>query len=132
MRVIVRYFLGWFGMVVLAVLNGGLRDILYKSDVGDLPAHQISTVLLLIIFAAYFRLLTSLWPIRSSGEAWTIGFMWLVMTLTFEIVMVRFIAGNPWSTVLHDYNILAGRVWVLIPLWTLIGPYVFFRLGKAP
>ncbi len=131
-QVMRRYFLGWFGMMVLAVLNGGLRDMLYKPYVGYLPAHQISTVILLILFAFYFRLLASLWPIRSSGEAWKIGFMWLVMTLAFEIVMVRFIAGNPWSTVLYDYNIFVGRVWVLIPLWTLIGPYVFYRLGRAP
>jgi hypothetical protein len=117
-------------MMILAVLNGGLRDMLYKPYVGDLPAHQISTVILLILFALYFRLLASVWPIRSSGVAWTIGLMWLAMTLAFETVMGRFIAGNPWSMVLHDYNILAGRVWVLIPLWTLTGPYVFFRLRR--
>jgi hypothetical protein len=127
-----RYFLAWFGMMILAVLNGGIRDGLYKSRAGDLAAHQISTLILLALFAAYFRLLSSIWPIASSGQAWTIGLMWLVMTLAFEVGLGRLILGNPWRAVLHEYNILAGRVWVFIPLWTLMGPYVCFRLQQAP
>lgn len=129
---LIRYFLAWFGMMILAILNGGLRDVLYKPHVGDLVAHQISTVILLVLFAAYFRILASIWPIESSKRAWIIGFMWLCMTLVFEIGLGKVLLGYPWSRVLHDYNILAGRVWVLIPLWTLIGPYVFFRLKKTP
>jgi hypothetical protein len=129
---LIRYFLAWFGMMILAILNGGLRDVLYKPRVGDLAAHQISTAILLVLIAAYFRILSSIWPIESSKRAWIIGFMWLCMTLVFEIGLVKVLLGYPWSRVLHDYNILAGRVWVLIPLWTLIGPYVFFRLKKTP
>lgn len=28
----------------------------------------------------------------------------------------------------HDYNILAGRVWLFVLIWTTTAPYVFFRL----
>ena len=129
---LLKYFLAWFGMMILAILNGGLRDVLYKPRVGDLVAHQISTVILLVLITAYFRILSSIWPIESSKRAWIIGFMWLCMTLVFEIGLGRVLLGYPWSRVLHDYNILAGRVWVLIPFWTLIGPYMFFRLEKNP
>lgn len=83
------------------------------------------------MFAAYFWLLASIWPIESSRQAWAIGWMWLLMTLAFEVGLGRFIAGNTWGQVLHDYNVFAGRVWILIPLWTLIGPYVFFRLRQG-
>ncbi len=48
---ILKYFFAWFGMMVLAIINGGLRDLAYKSHVGDLPAHQISTVILIVLFA---------------------------------------------------------------------------------
>jgi hypothetical protein len=126
-----KYCLAWFGMMVLAVVNGGLRDLLYRPHVGELAAHQISTLILFLVFTAYFWVLTSIWPIGSSQQAWAIGWMWLLMTLAFEIGLGRFIAGNTWSRVFSDYNVLAGRVWVLIPLWTLIGPYVFFRLKQA-
>jgi hypothetical protein len=42
---------------VLAIINGAFRDLVYKPHVGDLPAHQISTVTLIVLLAGYFRLL---------------------------------------------------------------------------
>lgn len=127
----VRYFLAWFGMMILAIGNGGLRDSFYRPHVGDLAAHQISTAVLIVLFAVYFRLLASIWPIRSAGQAWAIGLMWMAMTFAFEFVLGHYILGHPWSRVLQEYDILAGKVWGLIPLWTLVGPYVFYRLGRC-
>lgn len=67
---ILKYVLAWFGMMMLAIINGGLRDFAYKSHVGDLPAHQISTVILIILFAGYFRFLAAVWPLRSASQVW--------------------------------------------------------------
>lgn len=128
---ILKYFFAWFGMLVLAIINGGLRDFAYKSLVGDLPAHQISTVILIVLLAGYFRFLTAIWPIRSASQAWVIGGIWFVMTEAFEFAMGRFISGDSWSTLFQAYNVFAGQVWVFIPLWVLIGPYVFFRVVQA-
>lgn len=125
---ILKYFFAWFGMMILAIINGGLRDFAYKPLLGDLPAHQISTVTLIVLLAGYFRVLTSLWPIKSASQAWVIGGLWFAMTVAFEFGMGRLISGDSWSTLFHAYNALAGQVWVFIPLWVLIGPYVFFRL----
>ena len=125
---ILRYFFAWFGMMLLAVLNGGFRDAVYKPHVGDLTAHQIATAALIIIFTAYFWLLSLYWRIESARQAWNVGLLWLSMTLAFEFGFGHFIAGNSWSKLLHEYNLLDGRVWVFIPLWMLIGPYVFYRL----
>jgi hypothetical protein len=36
--------------------------------------------------------------------------------------------GHPWKRLFHDYNLLRGRLWVLILIWTGVAPYVFFRL----
>lgn len=127
-----KYFLAWFGMMLLAILNGVLRDLLYKPQLGELAAHQISTLLLLLLLAAYFWLLTSRWRLKTSRQAWLIGLVWLVMTLAFEVGLGRLSAGSSWAAILADYNILAGRIWILIPFWTLVGPYVFFRLRSTP
>ena len=124
---ILKYFFPWFGMMVLAIINGGLRDLAYKSHVGDLPAHQISTVILIVLLAGYFRFLTTIWPVKSASQAWVIGGIWLLMTEAFEFGMGRFIVGDSWSKLFHAYNVFAGQVWIFIPLWVLIGPYVFFR-----
>lgn len=124
---ILKYLLAWFGMMVLAVLNGGFRDFAYKSLVGDLAAHQISTVVLVVLLAGYFWFLTRVWPIESATQAWIIGGIWFLMTEAFEFGVGRFIAGDSWSKLLNAYNVFAGQVWIFIPLWVLAGPYVFFR-----
>ncbi len=119
---ILKYFFAWFGMMVLAIINGGLRDLVYQSHVGDLPAHQISTIVLILLFAVYFRFLTAVWPIKSASQAWIIGGIWFLMTEAFEFGVGRFIEGAPWSELFHAYNVCAGQFWILIPLWVLIGP----------
>jgi hypothetical protein len=41
------------------------------------------------------------------------------------------LAGRPLSQVLHDYNLFAGRVWVLFLVWLAAAPWVFYRLRDA-
>jgi hypothetical protein len=65
---------------------------------------------------------------ESSGQAIIIGFIWLGLTLAFELLFGHYFAGHPWARLLHDYNLLAGRVWIVIPLWIAIAPYFFHNL----
>ena len=123
---ILKYFFAWFGMMVLAIVNGVLRDFTYKPYVGDLAAHQISTAVLIVLFAGYFRFLFSAWPIKSAAQAWGIGGIWFLMTEAFEFGMGWFIAEQSWDNIFQAYNVFAGQVWIFIPLWVLVGPYVFF------
>lgn len=127
---LLKYLLAWFGMMALAIINGAVRDFAYKPHVGDLAAHQISTVILLFLLAGYFRLLFTRWPIQSASQAWVVGGIWFVMTEVFEFGM-GLMAGAAWSELLHAYDVWAGQVWILIPLWVLTGPYVFFRLAPG-
>lgn len=127
---VLKYIAAWFGMMVLAIINGGLRDWGYAPHVGDLRAHQLSTLILVVLFAGYFRLLTAVWPLKSAGQAWRIGGLWLLMTVAFEFGLGR-VAGKPWSELFHAYNLGAGQVWMFIPLFVLVGPYLFFRFGQG-
>src|SRR3569832_1047329 len=106
-----KYFLAWFGMMLMAVLNGGARDLLYKPQFGDLAAHQISTIVLLVLFAAYFGWLTALWRIESAKQAWKIRTMWMLMTLALDVELCRGVLSYPWSRVMQDYNLFAGNIW---------------------
>jgi hypothetical protein len=54
--------------------------------------------------------------------------MWLAMTVVFEFGFGHFIVGNPWRRLLHDYNVLQGRVWGLFVLWITVAPYVFYEI----
>lgn len=129
-HVVVKHIAAWLGMMVLAVLNGVVRDRFYGPRVGDLAAHQFSTGILLVAFGAYFYALQKLWPFHAGSTAWLVGAAWLIMTLLFETAIGRLVARQPWRELLADYNVLAGRLWILVPLWVLCGPYVMYRLAR--
>lgn len=127
---LLKYGIAWFGMMILAIINGTIRELLYKQYTGELLAHQIATAVLLVLFTIYFWILGSYWPIESQAQAWTIGIIWVVMTLVFEFGVGR-LSGNSWNKLFHEYNLLAGRVWLFAPLWIFFAPYVLFRIRHA-
>jgi hypothetical protein len=124
---ILKYFYAWFPIIVLAFINGTIRELLYKPYVGDLTAHQISTFTLIALLVAYLWTIGRRWKIDSGKNAWLIGLMWLAMTMSFEFGVGHFVLNNPWEKLLHDYNLLEGRVWILILLSTLVGPYLSYQ-----
>ena len=60
------HFIAWFGMMLLAILNGAVRDFSYRALVGDFLAQQLSTVTLLLLFGDYFVWLFRRWPLVSA------------------------------------------------------------------
>ena len=120
-----NYFLLWFPMLFIAIGNGFLRETVIKKWVNELTAHQISTATLLIFFAVYIRFILNKYPPYSSSQAFFIGLLWLALTLTFEFGFGRW-RGNSWEKLFADYNIAKGRLWLLVPLWVAIAPYIFY------
>ncbi|MDZ7289365.1 MAG: hypothetical protein ONB44_11320 [candidate division KSB1 bacterium] len=125
---ILRYTLAWFILVIAAILNGAIREAVYKNALGDLRAHQLSTLTGIILFGVIIWGLSRLWPLPSAKQAWTVGFIWLALTIAFEFLFGHFVMGHPWSKLFHDYNIFEGRVWLLVLIWTTVAPYVFYKL----
>jgi hypothetical protein len=123
-----RYTFAWILLVIAAIINGAIREGVYKNRLGELRAHQVSTLTAIIFFGAIVWGLSRLWPLQSAGEAWKVGFIWLALTIAFEFLFGHFVSGHPLSKLLHDYNILEGRVWLLILIWVAIAPYVFYKL----
>ncbi len=125
-----RYVLAWVPMVAIAIANGALREATYGKRMTELRAHQLSTLSGIVLFTVYIWGVTTVWPLQTSGQAVAVGIMWLVLTLAFEFLFGRYVAGHSWSRLLQDYNVLAGRVWVFIPTWVAVAPYVFYLGGR--
>lgn len=62
---------------------------------------------------------------RPSGP---VAVLWVSMTVAFEFGFGHFVAGRPWAVLLADYNILQGRIWVLVPVTVASAPYLTARL----
>lgn len=124
------HILWWFAFPFIGILNGVLREAAYKSIVGDLPAHQISTFTGIIIFGLIFYFIFKKWKIQSLNNAVLIGLIWLTLTILFEFGFGHYIMGNSWEKLLHDYNITEGRIWSLFLIWITIAPFIFFKSLK--
>ena len=123
-----KYTLLWFGLAILAVINGTLRNQFYESTLGDLLAHQVSTVSLLMLIGLYTWLCSLIWRLQSVNQAVIIGLIWVSITIAFEFLFGHFIMGHPWAKLLHDYNIVEGRIWLLVLIWTMLAPFTIFKL----
>ena len=125
---ILRYVLAWVPMPFIGIINGILRQYGYKDLVGELTAHQISCFIGIILFGLYVWFVTLKWKIQSAGQALAIGLIWLGLTVSFEFLFGHFVMKNPWSTLFHDYNILEGRLWMLVLMFITLAPLIFFKL----
>jgi hypothetical protein len=111
---------------MIAIINGALRDLWYKNFTGELAAYQVSTVTLILFFSLFIGFAFQKYPPSSSKQALLVGVIWVGMTLAFEFGFGRW-RGNSWEQLLQDYNVFEGRLWLLVPLWVMIAPYLFYR-----
>jgi hypothetical protein len=125
-----KYVLAWLPLLVIAVLNGALRAGFYGRYLGELHAHQLASALGVVLFGIYIRAVIEYWRPESSRQALHIGLIWLGLTVAFEFLFMHYVAGHSWRALLHDYNIFAGRVWLVVLVWITLAPYVFYRLQR--
>jgi hypothetical protein len=118
---LLRASLVWLGILALASLNGALRDLIVAPRIGDTVARAISTVILcgLVLLVTWLSI-RWLGP-RGPRQALGVGLLWVALTLTFEVAAGR-LSGKPWSVVLADYDVLRGRIWILVPIVTFLAP----------
>ncbi|RYZ24691.1 MAG: hypothetical protein EOO10_20165, partial [Chitinophagaceae bacterium] len=98
---LVKYALLWLPMLIIAIMNGFLREFFIKKHVNDLTAHQLSTLALIVFFAVYIWFIITRFPPGSASDAMLIGMLWLGLTLIFEFGFGRW-RGNSWQTLLAD------------------------------
>ena len=122
--------LAWIGLVILAILNGTLRVAGYSPYMSELCAHQLSTAIGICLFGLYFWLLSRRFPLASAGQALAVGTTWVILAICFEFLFGHYVMEHSWSKLFADYNFLKGRLWVLVLIWTFIGPYVFYKIKR--
>jgi purine-cytosine permease-like protein len=114
----------WVGLAGAAVALGVAREAFLTPVVGAGLAHVLGTVAVVTVVVAvaawYFRRVD-----HTPGEAAAVAIGWPLATVAFEFGFGHYVVGHSWSTLLADYNVLAGRIWVLIPLAMVAAPLAF-------
>jgi hypothetical protein len=128
---VLRYILIWFAMLVIAIGNGALRQATFGKVIPELRAHQLSTAIGALVMGVFIWFVVDVWPPSSAGEAIAVGVVWLGLTVFFEFFMGLVFRKRSLAQVLADYDLRAGRVWLLFLLWLAVAPWLFFSLKNA-
>jgi hypothetical protein len=107
-KVLVRGFTVWLIIILAESLHGIVRVMLLEPTFGDFKARQIAVfsgmaIILTISFLCFGWLRT-----KDNLQLFIIGVLWLILTLSFEILLGRFVMNLTWERILSDYNILNG------------------------
>jgi hypothetical protein len=117
----------WLLLLILAVLNGAIREVLITPGFGEQGGHIASTAILCaaIILVVWFSI-SWLGP-KNGREALVIGIVWGALTVAFEFFAGHYAFGNSWERLIADYNVFRGRIWILVllanffaPLWAFL------------
>jgi hypothetical protein len=114
----------WLGMLVVAFVNGALRELLIVRLVGEQVGHVLSVFLLSgAIFGIAYVFVKAIAPVPSSTLL-GIGLFRLVLSLLFEFGFFHYVMHVPWEKLLADYNLFRGRLLIVVWLTTLFSPLI--------
>ena len=124
---ILKAFAIWTGILVLAVLNGALREAVLVPRLGTAPALISSGALLsaLVVAVAYLSLpwLNARRPAELAG----IGLGWLALTLVFEFSFGLW-QGQSWQVMLDAYTFEGANIWPIVLVVIALAPYLAGKL----
>ncbi|HYF67862.1 MAG TPA: hypothetical protein VD884_06995 [Ohtaekwangia sp.] len=117
----------WFPMVLLGMANGFFRQFVLNNYLDETAARQLSTLTLILLLTVYVYLIYNSLNIRSEAQALWTGVLWMFLTFLFETLLGFFVSGLSMSQIMREYDILEGRLWILVLLSLTCLPYIYFR-----
>jgi len=118
-------------MMLAESIHGTLRALFLKPRIGAFLARQISVFTasaILFAIACWF----SRWiGASSTSQRIAVGFVWLALTLFFDVGLGHYAFGRSWELLGEDFNLLHGGMFP-IGLVLLTGmPLIAQRLAKT-
>lgn len=117
----------WAGILVLAVMNGALREAVLNPKLGAAAGLVLSGILLsALIFVVVYLSLPWLGT-RRPADLVGIGLGWLGLTLVFEFSFGLW-QGKSWQVMLEAYTFKGGNIWPIVLMVTALAPYLAAKL----
>jgi hypothetical protein len=132
-RCLVRAVLVWVLLIAAEVVHGIARGVWLVPVVGDFRARQIGvfsgSLLILVIVSVTIRWM----QVPTKPLLVSIGFLWVVLTVGFELGFGRLVLDSSWDRLASDYDLRDGG---LLPIGLLVmaaSPWLATRIrGAAP
>lgn len=124
-----KAWLVWAAILLLAVANGALRELILVPRLGQFAGLLLSGALLSLLIVATAYLTLPWLGVRETAPLVVIGVLWLLLTVAFEFGF-GLAQGKSWSLLLSAYTLRGGNVWPLVLLVTALAPLLAARLRQ--
>jgi hypothetical protein len=124
----------WIILAVSAIVVAAFRVGVLLPQFREQTAHQLGTVLYLIVQFIIIYLFIRKMSIKDVKTLLGIGILWVVITVIFEFAFGHYVMGHSWQKLFDDYNLFNGRLWVLVLLNNIVAPLIsgkIFELDNA-
>jgi len=112
----------WLLIVVLAMLNGLLREAVLLPNLSKAVAFVVSGLLLALCILVVAVALARWLKLSSTRRCVCVGTLWLCFTLLFEFGFGYFVQGHTWAEMLEAYTFKDGNIWPLVLVVTFVAP----------
>lgn len=120
----------WLTFIIAESLNGTIRIFWLIPTFGDPLAHQISFVTGATLIVAIATLFVPWLHLSQFSQMLQVGFLWMLLTVMFEISLGRFVFGYSWGQIAADYNLLQGNLMSLGLILIVLSPFVGMRIRE--
>jgi hypothetical protein len=117
----------WVILVILAILNGIIRETLLVSVFGPRLALLLSGILLAVLIFAVTVVLIPWLGRLAAPYYWLVGMLWACLTVIFEFSFGHYVGGHSCETLLAAYDLTSGNLWLAVLIMTLVSPYLAAR-----
>ena len=129
--IILKSILVWLVFILAESLNGTARIFWLIPLLGENLAHQISfaigSLLILVIATLFIRWLEA----SKLSQLLSIGLIWLLLTVLFEIALGRFVLAYSWQQIAADYNVLQGGLMPIGLVLLVFSPLIAAKIRRV-
>jgi hypothetical protein len=98
----------WLVLISVEIIHGAARAVWITPRVGDFTSRQIGVFSGSILIVAVACVFVPWIGVRGRRSLLSVGFLWLVLTVAFELGAGRFVFGRSWEYLMADYEIWRG------------------------
>jgi hypothetical protein len=130
--VLLKALVLWIVILVLAILNGTLREKALMPVIGTFGGLFASGIVLSVCIVLVAVLAAPWYGPLPSSQYWLMGLFWLLLTLLFEFGFGRFVQHKDWAQLLQTYTFKGGNIWPVVLAVTVLSPWLAARLRGLP
>jgi hypothetical protein len=122
--IILKSIVIWLGFILAESLNGAVRMVWLIPVLGDPLAHQVSFGIGSVLIVAIATVLIPWLHVSHRSQLLTIGVLWSLLTVVFEILLGYFILDYSWQQIVVDYNLLKGGLMPIGLVLMMFSPFI--------